>query len=187
MRRSCTKLLGLCLITGIGFQATQTTQAHSLHKNVTKSSYRNVVKHPRKKVKSHRTHSIQPISQDDTNTASNDQNTNYHLDNTQAESGTASWYGGRHNKRRTAAGSQFNSKQLTAAHPTLPLGTKVLVRSEESGNSVIVTINDRGPFKGNRIIDLSKAAASKIGMVRQGTAHVTITPIDNTEVAMAPE
>lgn len=174
-------------MTGIGFQAAQTAQAHTGNKLTSKSAYRNIIKHPKKKVKTHRTRHHQILSQNDENAESESQNNTYHLDDTQAESGTASWYGGRHNKTRTASGRQFNSKQMTAAHPTLPLGTKVLVRSEDSGNAVVVTINDRGPYKGNRIIDLSKAAAAKIGMVRQGTAHVTITPIDNTEVAMAPE
>lgn len=174
-------------MTGFGFQAAQTAQAHTGHKNVNKSAYRTIIKHPKKKIKHHnRRH--QPLAQNNASAEPNVDDNTYHLDNTQAESGTASWYGGRrHNKVRTASGGKFNSKQLTAAHPTLPLGTKVLVRSEDSGNAVVVTINDRGPYKGNRIIDLSKAAAAKIGMVRQGTAHVTITPIDNTEVAMAPE
>lgn len=186
MRRNCTKLLGLCLITGIGFQTAQTAQAYTGHKNITKNAYRNVIKHPKKKIK-HRNRHHQSIAQEDTNTEPDLQSNTYQLDNTQAESGTASWYGGRHNKLRTASGTKFSSKQLTAAHPTLPMGTKVLVRSEDSGNTVIVTINDRGPYKGNRVIDLSKAAAAKIGMIRQGTAHVTVTPINNTEVAMAPE
>ncbi|CAI3942695.1 Peptidoglycan lytic transglycosylase RlpA [Commensalibacter communis] len=184
MRRSCTKLLGLCLITGIGFQTAQTAQAHTAHKN----TYRKVIKHTKTKVKPHRNRYRQSLYQNDNANADPEpQSNSYHLDDTQAESGTASWYGGRHNRIRTASGKKFDSKQLTAAHPTLPLGTKVLVRSDDSGNSVVVTINDRGPYKGNRIIDLSKAAAGKIGMLHQGTAHVTVTPIDNTEVAMAPE
>ncbi|WP_235176839.1 MULTISPECIES: septal ring lytic transglycosylase RlpA family protein [Commensalibacter] len=187
MRRHCTKLLGLCLMTGIGFQAAQPAQAHTENKLTNKSAFRKIIKHPKKKAKTHRIRHYQVSSQNDANAEPESQNNTYHLDDTQAETGTASWYGGRHNKTRTASGRQFNSKQMTAAHPTLPLGTKVLVRSDDSGNAVVVTINDRGPYKGNRIIDLSKAAAAKIGMVHKGTAHVTITPLDNTEVAMAPE
>lgn len=96
------------------------------------------------------------------------------------ESGVASWYPGRQQRKS-------ENQHLTAAHPSLPFGTKVLVRSEDTGNSVTVTINDRGPFVKHRIIDLSKAAAAKIGMLHSGVAHVTITPLTNTEVAEAPE
>ena len=109
-------------------------------------------------------------------------------DETAFQSGIASWYGGRHTQRRkTASGSTFNNQNFTAAHPTLPLGSKVLVKSEDTGHSVIVTINDRGPFVKHRIIDLSKAAAAKIGMLSRGTAHVTIKPLNNIEVAETPQ
>lgn len=104
-----------------------------------------------------------------------------------SESGIASWYGGRFQNHRTSSGERLNNHKLTAAHPSLPLGSKAIVRSEDTGSSVIVTINDRGPFIKHRIIDLSKAAAAKIGMLHKGTAHVTVTPLSNTEVAEAPQ
>ncbi|MDI2091346.1 septal ring lytic transglycosylase RlpA family protein [Commensalibacter oyaizuii] len=180
MRRRCTKLLGICLITGLGLQGIQSHQAFAEHRSSVKTTHRKLVKHTRKKATPYRIRRHKAYQ--------NPQNEAYNTDNSQSESGTASWYGGRHNRLRTASGSRFNSTQLTAAHPSLPMGTKVLVRSEDTGNAVVVTINDRGPYSGNRIIDLSKAAAAKIGMVRRGTAHVTITPItQNIEVAEAPE
>ena len=105
-----------------------------------------------------------------------------------SERGMASWYGGDHVGRRTSSGSRFNPMELTCAHPTLPLGTRVLVTSESTGRSVVVTVNDRGPF-GGRIVDLSRAAAARIGMLGSGTASVTLsqaTP-DMVEVAQASD
>ncbi len=67
--------------------------------------------------------------------------------------------------------------KLTAAHKTLPFGTKVKITNERNGESVVVRINDRGPFAGRRIIDLSRAAADKIGMLRSGVAPVTVEVI----------
>ena len=90
-----------------------------------------------------------------------------------SESGMASWYGGGHAGHRTSGGNRFDPMQLTCAHPTLPLGTKVLVTSDTTGRSVVVTVNDRGPF-GGRIVDLSRAAAARIGMLGSGTASVTL-------------
>ncbi|QDH17344.1 septal ring lytic transglycosylase RlpA family protein [Swingsia samuiensis] len=109
---------------------------------------------------------------------------------TWTQSGVASWYGRHFHGRKTSDGSTFNSNDLTAAHPSLPLGTKLLVTSEDTGRSVVVTVNDRGPFN-HRIIDLSHAAAEKIGMVNSGTAHVKIAPLapknaSQNEVAEAP-
>lgn len=105
-----------------------------------------------------------------------------------SESGMASWYGGRHAGRHTSSGDSFNPMQLTCAHPTLPLGTRVLVTSETTGRSVVVTVNDRGPF-GGRIVDLSRAAAERIGMLGSGTASVTLEPASQevVEVAQADE
>ena len=102
------------------------------------------------------------------------------------QKGMASWYGGRFHNRRTSSGSLFNKATLTAAHPTAPLGSKLLVTSEETGRSVVVTVNDRGPYSHNRVIDLSQAAAARIGMLGAGVAHVKIeaAPI---EVAAAPQ
>jgi len=101
------------------------------------------------------------------------------------EYGVASWYGRRfHHARRTSSGEAFTGAEMTAAHPTLPFGTKLLVTSEDTGRSVVVTVNDRGPFN-SRIIDLSRAAAVKLGMMGSGTAHVTVAPVNTTEVAQA--
>ncbi len=90
------------------------------------------------------------------------------------ERGTASWYGPGFHGRRTASGERFDQEALTAAHPRLPFGTRVLVRHEGTGETVIVRINDRGPFKRGRIIDLAFAAARAIGMDRSGTAPVAL-------------
>ncbi len=87
--------------------------------------------------------------------------------------GHASWYSLPANV--TASGERMNPNELTAAHRSLPFGTKVLVENLNNGRSVVVRINDRGPFIGGRIIDLSKAAAESIGMLGAGTAQVRIT------------
>ncbi len=105
------------------------------------------------------------------------------------ESGEASWYGGRHNGRRTSSGTVFNDQEMTAAHATLPLGTKVRVTVQETGESVVVTVTDRQPPKRVRVIDLSRGAASRIGILSRGTAMVTLAPArpgDVVEVAEAP-
>src|SRR5271163_585663 len=86
------------------------------------------------------------------------------------ETGLASFYGSRHQGRRTASGGRFDQKALTAAHPWLPFGTKVLVTVEATGRSVVVTITDRLPSR-RRVIDLSVAAARLLGIVRQGLAE----------------
>jgi rare lipoprotein A len=87
--------------------------------------------------------------------------------------GHASWYSLPANV--TASGERMDPNELTAAHRSLPFGTKVLVENLNNGRSVVVRINDRGPFIGGRIIDLSKAAAESIGMLGTGTAQVRIT------------
>ena len=79
--------------------------------------------------------------------------------------GVASWYGERFQNKRTANGERFNMNALTAAHPTLPFGTKLCAHSPATGKSVIVRINDRGPFVKDRIIDFSKAAAQALGIL----------------------
>jgi rare lipoprotein A (peptidoglycan hydrolase) len=94
---------------------------------------------------------------------------------TPSQTGIASYYGGRHNGRRTSSGAIFNEHQLTAAHPTLPFGTKVLVQLAGTDRSVVVTITDR-LYNRHRIIDLSEGAAAQLGMIRQGTAMVMLTP-----------
>lgn len=92
----------------------------------------------------------------------------------QAQRGMASWYGPGFHGRRSASGERFNQNALTAAHRTLPFGTQVRVTNLNSGTSVVVRINDRGPFTHNRVIDLSKAAAGAIGMLGSGVAPVQL-------------
>jgi rare lipoprotein A len=88
--------------------------------------------------------------------------------------GEASWYGPGFDGRRTANGEVFNQNELTAAHPSLPFGTRVRVTNVNNGRSVVVRINDRGPYAGSRIIDLSAAAADTIGMIGSGVAPVKL-------------
>lgn len=90
------------------------------------------------------------------------------------QAGLASWYGPGFAGRRTANGEIFDPSQLTAAHRELPFNTLVRVTNDRNGRSVVVRINDRGPFKGARIIDLSRASAQAIEMVGSGVAHVTL-------------
>jgi len=92
-----------------------------------------------------------------------------------SERGIASYYGGKENGRRTSSGRIFDDREMTAAHQTLPFGTKVLVQIPGTDDSVVVTITDR-LFSRHRIIDLSKGAAEKLGIVRAGTALVMLTP-----------
>ncbi len=92
-----------------------------------------------------------------------------------AQTGLASWYGGpRWQGHRTASGSRYNEHELTAAHATLPLGSRVLVTVPATGRSVIVTINDR-PGTHERIIDLSREAAAELGILREGVARVELS------------
>jgi|GEM_PF-588283 len=88
--------------------------------------------------------------------------------------GHASYYGRRFHGRRTANGERFDMRAMTAAHKTLPFGSMVLVTNTDNGRSIIVRINDRGPFTPNRAIDLSRAAAEEIGLVRRGVGEVRI-------------
>jgi rare lipoprotein A len=88
--------------------------------------------------------------------------------------GMASWYGPGFDGHRTANGERYDMLSLTAAHKTLPFGTKVRVTNLQNGDSVIVRINDRGPYIGQRLIDLSKTAANNIGLLATGTAMVTL-------------
>ncbi len=88
-------------------------------------------------------------------------------------SGGASWYGPGFHGKRTANGERFNTHALTAAHKTLPFGSRVRVTNERTGRSVVVRINDRGPFAGGRVIDLSKAAAQAVGISGVGKVKLT--------------
>lgn len=90
------------------------------------------------------------------------------------EVGEASWYGPRFHGKKTATGEVFDQTKMTAAHPTLPLGTKAEVTNLENDKKVEVKINDRGPYVDDRVIDVSRAAAKKLDMVEEGTAQVKI-------------
>ncbi len=90
------------------------------------------------------------------------------------QSGTACWYGAAFHGRRTASGEIFDQNKLTAAHPSLPFGTIVRVTNKANDQSVLVRINDRGPWKRGRIIDLSRAAAQQLDMVNAGLAEVDL-------------
>ena len=94
-------------------------------------------------------------------------------------SGMASWYGPGFDGASSASGETFNQNDLTAAHPNLPFGTQVRVTNLDNGTSVVVRINDRGPYSGDRIIDLSRGAAAVIGLVQSGVAPVKLEVLDS--------
>jgi peptidoglycan lytic transglycosylase len=89
--------------------------------------------------------------------------------------GVASWYGPGFHGKKTANGERFNTNDLTAAHKTLPFGTKVRITNERTGKSVVVRINDRGPYAHGRVIDLSKAAAEAVGI--EGVGQVALATL----------
>jgi rare lipoprotein A len=101
---------------------------------------------------------------------------------TRVEVGWASWYGKDFHGRKTASGEVYDMYQLTAAHKTLPLGTSVMVTHLNNGRSVMVVINDRGPFVKGRIIDLSYAAAQALEMVAEGVARVRVEALGKGSV-----
>ena len=90
------------------------------------------------------------------------------------ERGIASWYGPKFNGRMTASGERYDMNAFTAAHPSLPFGTRIGVRNTRTGREVVVRVNDRGPYSRNRILDLSYAAAREVGVVGPGTASVEV-------------
>ena len=92
--------------------------------------------------------------------------------------GEASYYGAKHQGKRTASGERFDQNQLTAAHRTLPFGTQVRVTNLNNDKSVLVRINDRGPYARRRIIDLSRKAAQQLDMLRAGVAPVRVESVD---------
>jgi rare lipoprotein A len=94
----------------------------------------------------------------------------------QGQTGRASWYD---LEAKTASGEAMDGEALTAAHPSLPFGSKVTVANLDNGRSVVVRINDRGPFSKGRIIDVSRAAAKKLGMIGTGVARVSVNPVDD--------
>ncbi|MEP7282925.1 MAG: septal ring lytic transglycosylase RlpA family protein [Rubrivivax sp.] len=102
-----------------------------------------------------------------------------------AEQGIASWYGARFHGRTTASGETFDMNALTAAHRSLRMGTRVLVRSLASGRTVIVRINDRGPARRDRLIDLSRAAARRIGLSGIGRIEMRVLGADDDAAADA--
>lgn len=99
-----------------------------------------------------------------------------------AQEGLVSWYGAAFHDRPTASGELFDSGAMTMAHPSLPFGTMVKVTNLRNGRSVVVRVNDRGPFVGRRIADLSQAAASEIGMMRRGIARVRLVVLQDFAV-----
>jgi rare lipoprotein A len=105
---------------------------------------------------------------------------------TVVEEGLVSWYGAAFHSRPTASGERFDSGELTMAHPSLPFGTRVKVTNLRNGRSVVVRVNDRGPFVGTRIADLSHAAADQIGMIRRGIVRARIEVLGEPSPASAP-
>ena len=92
--------------------------------------------------------------------------------------GIASYYADEFNGRKTASGEVYDMNDMTAAHRTLPFGTKVKVTNVDTGKSVVVRINDRGPFKDDRVIDLSLGAAKQLGLISMGTARVILQIVE---------
>lgn len=103
------------------------------------------------------------------------------------QTGIASWYGDPFHGRRTANGAIYDMNALTAAHKTLPMPTTVRVTNLENGRSLVLTVNDRGPFVNGRIIDVSRRAANLLGFERQGTAKVRVTAIEEGRDIIAPK
>lgn len=93
-------------------------------------------------------------------------------------SGSASYYAAKFDGRRTASGEAFDNDDLTAAHRTLPFGSKVRVTNSANGKSVVVRINDRGPFSRGRLIDVSQAAAQRLGLIARGHGKVELALLD---------
>ena len=95
-----------------------------------------------------------------------------------SQTGVASWYGRQFHGRKTASGETFDMNGLTAAHRSLPLNCYIRVTNKVNGKSVVVKVNDRGPFHGNRVLDLSYGAATQLGVTSAGTAKVSIERVD---------
>lgn len=95
-----------------------------------------------------------------------------------SQTGVASWYGRQFHGRKTASGETFDMNGLTAAHRSLPLNCYIRVTNKSNGKSVIVKVNDRGPFHGNRVVDLSYGAAKQLGITNAGVAKVSIERVD---------
>ena len=95
-----------------------------------------------------------------------------------SQTGAASWYGRQFHGRKTASGETFDMNAMTAAHRSLPLNCYIRVTNKNNGKSVVVKVNDRGPFHGNRVLDLSYGAAQQLGITNAGTAKVNIERVD---------
>lgn len=95
-----------------------------------------------------------------------------------SQTGVASWYGRQFHGRKTASGETFDMNEMTAAHRSLPLNCFIRVTNKQNGKSVVVKVNDRGPFHGNRVVDLSYGAAKRLGITNSGTAQVSIERVD---------
>lgn len=95
------------------------------------------------------------------------------------QTGLASWYGRQFHGKKTASGETFDMNALTAAHPSLPMNCYIKVTNKDNGKSVVVRVNDRGPFHGNRVLDLSYGAAKQIGITQRGSGNVTIERVEN--------
>ena len=96
-----------------------------------------------------------------------------------SETGNASWYGPGFHGRKTSNGERFDMNALTAAHRSLPLNCYIRVTNKTNGKSVVVKVNDRGPFHSGRVLDLSYGAAKRLGITNSGTGNVTIERVDN--------
>lgn len=94
------------------------------------------------------------------------------------EAGEASWYGGKYHGERTASGERFDMNSMTAAHRTLPFGTKIRVTNRENGQTALLRVNDRGPFVEGRIVDVSRAAAEDLGFIQAGLALVRVETVE---------
>lgn len=108
------------------------------------------------------------------------------VDESPLETGLASWYGQRFHRRRTASGELFDMNAMTAAHRTLAFGTRICVRSRETGKGVVVRVNDRGPHVANRIVDLSRGAAMALGVHSLGLKAVDVFPLGADAVTCPP-
>jgi len=107
-------------------------------------------------------------------------------DRARVQMGTASWYGDVHQGKKTASGEVYDMAKLTAAHRTLPLGTRVRVTNVANGRSVVVRINDRGPFVDDRIIDVSRAAARALGAIGAGLFTVRVEVLADAATESPP-
>lgn len=105
--------------------------------------------------------------------------------NDKTQVGAASWYGSKYHGRKTSSGERYNKNEMTAAHKTLPFGTMVRVTNPANDKSVVLRINDRGPFVGKRIIDVSEAAARKLDIHEDGVARVKVEVLGDSKTAVA--